>query len=118
MLRNYAIPQDESIDISNDSTYESIEVPIQVIKNSLSEIRNVTNEKSHVPILLPQILKKSKVSSKQHCCTRHRGGLKNISVKRTNFLASFFFLWRRFLFKKSPYSIMVTRNPDWSAEIL
>jgi len=97
MLRNYAIPQDESIDISNDSTYESIEVPIQVIKNSLSEIRNVTNEKSHVPILLPQILKKSKVSSKQHCCTRHRGGLKNISVKRTNFLASFFFFMEKVL---------------------
>jgi phage terminase large subunit GpA-like protein len=66
MLRNYAIPQDKSIDISNDSTYESIEVPIQVAKDSLNEIKNVTNEKSHVPTLLPQILKKSKVSSKQH----------------------------------------------------
>jgi len=53
------------------------------------------------------------------CRTRHRGGrLKIISLwKRTNFWHPVLW-WRTVLFKESPPSIMVTRNPNWSTEIL
>jgi hypothetical protein len=51
--------------------------------------------------------------------TRHRGGSKNyLDVWKTNrFLASYSFR-KNDLFKESPPSIMVTRNPNWSTEIL
>jgi len=54
------------------------------------------------------------------CCrTRHRDGrLKIINLwKRTDFWHSVLW-WRTVLFKESPPSIMVTRNPNWSIEIL
>ena len=53
------------------------------------------------------------------CRARHRGGLKIILDygKRTDFLSSDSFR-KKVLFKESPPSIMVTRNPNWSTEIL
>jgi hypothetical protein len=53
------------------------------------------------------------------CRTRHRGGSKNYLRlrKKSRFLASCSFR-EKVLFKESPPSIMVTRNPNWSTEIL
>jgi hypothetical protein len=53
------------------------------------------------------------------CRTRHRGGLKIFLDygKKNRFLASYFFR-KNVLFKESPPSIMVTRKPDWSIEII
>jgi len=53
-----------------------------------------------------------------YCRTRHRSGLKNlISWKRMDFWHPILWWWM-VLFKESPPSIMVTRNPNWSTEIL
>jgi hypothetical protein len=43
--------------------------------------------------------------------------LKNSSTKRTYFWHLVLW-WRNVLFKESPHSIMVTRNHNWSTEIL
>jgi hypothetical protein len=52
------------------------------------------------------------------CRTRHRGCLKTLkSLEKNRFLASCSFR-KKVLFKESPPSIMVTRNPNWSTEIL
>jgi len=50
---------------------------------------------------------------------RHRGDrLKIITrLKKNRYLTSCFF-GENILFKKSPSSIMVIKNPDWSTEIL
>jgi len=56
----------------------------------------------------------------QSCCrTRHRGGPQIIFLnygKRTSFWY-LVLLREKVLFKESPPSIMVTRNPNWSTEI-
>jgi hypothetical protein len=54
-----------------------------------------------------------------NCRTRHRGGLKKIKDcrKRTDF-CHLVLLGGNALFKESPPSIMFTRNPNWSTEIL
>ena len=54
-----------------------------------------------------------------HCRTRHHGGPKNnLDLwKKNRFLASCSFR-KKALFKESPPSIMVTRNPNCSTKIL
>jgi hypothetical protein len=56
-----------------------------------------------------------------YCRTRYRGGPKNKSQlyygKRT-YIWHFVLLGENVLFEESPPSIMVTRNPNWSTEIL
>jgi len=52
-----------------------------------------------------------------NCHTRHCSGPKKIYKERTNFW-HFILLGENILFKKSPPSIMVTRKPNWSTEIL
>ena len=51
------------------------------------------------------------------CRTRHRGGLKIVHGKE-QISGILFFNGEWSLFKESPPSIMVTRNPNWSTEIL
>jgi len=51
------------------------------------------------------------------CRTRHRSGLKNFAWKEMDFWHPIIW-WGMILFKESPPSIMVTRNPNWSSEIL
>jgi len=51
------------------------------------------------------------------CLTRHRGGPKKIYKERTDFW-HLVLLGENALFKESPPSIMVTRKPNWTTEIL
>ena len=56
------------------------------------------------------------------CRTRHHGGSKKLFFsinyrKRTDFW-HLVLLEKTVLFEESPPSIMVTRNPNWSTEIL
>jgi len=54
------------------------------------------------------------------CRTRHHDSLKNnldYGKKKTDFW-HLVLLGEKVLFKESPPSIIVTKNPDWSAEIL
>jgi hypothetical protein len=52
-----------------------------------------------------------------HCRIRHRGGLKNYHGKE-QISGILFFNGEWSCFKESPPSIMVTRNHNWSTEIL
>jgi hypothetical protein len=58
--------------------------------------------------------------SNRDCRTRHHGGSKNnprLWKKKNRYLASCSFR-KKVFFEESPPSIMVTRNPKWSTEIL
>jgi hypothetical protein len=59
------------------------------------------------------------ISLNSFCRTRHSGGPKKFidCGKRTDFWHLVLW-WGKVLFKESPPSIMVTRNPNWSTEIL
>jgi hypothetical protein len=52
------------------------------------------------------------------CRTRHRGGLKKFIFGKERISVILYFNGEWSLFKESPPSIMVTRNPNWSTEIL
>jgi hypothetical protein len=55
-----------------------------------------------------------------YCRTRHRGGPKNkfLIREKEQIIWHLVLLGEKVLFEESPPSIMVTRNPNWSIEIL
>jgi hypothetical protein len=54
-----------------------------------------------------------------YCRTQHRSGLKNnLGYRKRTDIWHLVLLGKRSCFKESPPSIMVTRNPNWSTEIL
>ena len=79
---------------------------------------NTTTEKIAVIRQKTKLNPNSPVES-PFCRTRHPGGPKKYSRlwKKNRFLASCSFR-KNVLFEESPPSIMVTRNPNWSTEIL
>jgi len=59
------------------------------------------------------------ITSLSNCRTRHHGGPQNISrLWKKNRFWHLVLLGKKVLSKESPPSIMVTRNPNWSIEIL
>jgi hypothetical protein len=81
---------------------------------------NTTTEKIAIIRQKTKLNPKSPVESPS-CRTRHRGGPQKIIHlnygKRTN-IWHLVLLGEKVLFEESPPSIMVTRNPNWSTEIL
>ena len=82
--------------------------------------KNTNNKKIAIIRQKTKLNPKSPVES-PFCRTRHRGGLKKIILlnygKRTDFWHPVL-LRKNVLFEESPPSITVTRNPNWSTEIL
>ena len=87
-------------------------------KKQKNLINTNNTKKTYLAIRKQSLVLDSPVES-PFCRTRHRGGPKNIlnCGKRTDFW-HLVLLGEKVLFEESPPSIMVTRNPNWSTEIL
>ena len=126
---NIINPNESKNKVNNNNKKFALVVEEEILENSLvksSEEINMILEESHdishfKPLDSPPIMLDIQhvIGLKQHveCHIRHHGNLFFFFLKKNRFIASCSYK-KNVLFEKSPPSIMITRNPNRSIEIL